>query len=151
MRVQEIMTQPVQTVPPAMAAGEAWELMRRLRVHHLIVKDGASIVGVLSDRDLGSYRGKAIREGRRVKDLMIDSVVTIDQTETIRRAANLMRGRSIGCLPVTKNGRIAGILTLSDLLDVLGHGGDRPAAASRASLQYRVKHGKQKQPGRRAW
>lgn len=31
---------------------------------------------MLSDRDLGSYRGKAIREGRRVQDLMIDSVVT---------------------------------------------------------------------------
>ena len=50
---------------------------------------------MLSDRDLGSYRGKAVREGRRVQDLMIDSVFMIDQTETIRRAANPMRGRSM--------------------------------------------------------
>ena len=112
-----------------------------MRVHEIM----------LSDRDLGSYRGKAIREGRRVQDLMIDSVVMIDQAETIRRAANLMRGRSIGCLPVTRNGRIAGILTLSDLLDLLGHGGDRPAAASWVNLVCRVPHENTNNPSRRAW
>jgi CBS domain-containing protein len=38
----------------------------------------------------------------------------------VRRAAALMRGRSIGSLVVTTaNGRVAGIVTVSDLLEVI--------------------------------
>ena len=53
MRMSEVMTKGVQTVKPAMAAADAWELMRRKEIHHLVVMEGARIVGVLSDRDVG--------------------------------------------------------------------------------------------------
>ena len=77
------------------------------------------------------------------------NVATIDEGETVRRAANLMRGRSIGCLVATRNGRMAGIVTVSDLLDLLGKGGERRVANPRASLHYRVPH--QKQHRGRSW
>ena len=41
MRVFEVMTEGVTTMP----ATEAWELMRRNRIHHLVVTRGRDIVG----------------------------------------------------------------------------------------------------------
>jgi CBS domain-containing protein len=62
---------------------------------------------------------------------------------TIRKAANLMRGRSIGCLVVTRRDRIAGIVTVTDLLDLIGRGLERPAgSAARRTLKYRTPHRK---------
>jgi CBS domain-containing protein len=75
-------------------------------------------------------------------------VLSIDQGETVRRAANLMQGRNIGCLAVTEHGKLVGIVTVSDLLRLLGKGGDRRVARDRASLHYRVPHRKQRNGSR---
>ena len=49
---------------------------------------------------------------------MTTPVVTVTSRTPIRRAAALMKGRSIGSLVVTSaNGKVAGIVTVSDLLD----------------------------------
>ncbi len=47
---------------------------------------------------------------------------------TIRKAANLLRGRSIGCLPVMDGGHLVGIVTTSDLLERIGRGVERPVS-----------------------
>jgi CBS domain-containing protein len=147
MRIREVMTEPVETVPPSKPLDQAAGLMRALRVHHLVVKDGAKVVGILSTADLP--KPGAAHDGGVVRDVMSLNVATIDEEETVRRAANLMRGRSIGCLVATRNGRMAGIVTVSDLLDLLGKGGERRVPNARASLHYRVPH--QKQHRGRSW
>jgi hypothetical protein len=90
--------------------------MRRSDIHHLVVMDASQILGILSDRDAGSRRGASVRAGHTVADLMTTHVVTRSPTDTIRSAANLMRGRTIGCLPIVKRPRLVGIVTVSDLL-----------------------------------
>jgi acetoin utilization protein AcuB len=128
-----------------MSAVDAWELMQRERIHHLIVKSGAEIVGVLSDSDVGGRNGAAVRAQSTVEDLMTAQVITVDPQATLRRAANVMRGRTIGCLPVVSDGRPVGIITISDLLGALGRGVDRPSRADRRTIHHRVPHRKQKQ------
>jgi acetoin utilization protein AcuB len=140
MRIQEIMTETVQTALPGMAAEDAWELMTRLRVHHLVVKQNSKVVGVISAGDLGSVRGEAVRKGRTVAELMSSNVASIEDTETVRHAANLMRGRGFDCLPVMRNGKLAGIVTTTDLLELLGRGVDRPSPSGRRSLHHRGPH-----------
>lgn len=147
MRVSEIMTAPVETVPSSMPIDQAAGLMRTLRIHHLVVKDGAKLAGIVSATDL-PQPGTA-HDGGVVRDIMSLNVITIDEHETVRSAANRMRGRNIGCLVATVSGKLAGILTVSDLLDLLGKGGDRPVPKGRASLHYRVPH--QKQHRGRSW
>jgi acetoin utilization protein AcuB len=143
MRVQDLMTEPVFTIPATAAAEEAWNLMRAQRVRHLVVSDNNRAVGVLSDRDAGGLRGSAARRNRTVAELMTTPVVTVPPAATIRKAANLMRGRSIGCLVVTQRDRIAGIVTVTDLLDAIGRGIERPAgSAERRILKYRTPHRK---------
>jgi acetoin utilization protein AcuB len=143
MRVQDLMTKDVQSVSPGTPADEAWNLMRTNRIHHLVVTEGRRVVGVLSDRDAGGLRGLAVRRNRTVAELMSGHVVTIPPTTPIRKAANLMRGRTIGCLVVTSGTRIVGIVTVSDLLQLLGQGADRAAVTTaRWTLKHRAPHRK---------
>ena len=144
MRMSEVMTEGVQTVRPTTAAADAWELMRRKRIHHLVVMEGAQIVGVLSDRDVGSRIGANLRAGRTVADLMTRHVVIRSPSDTVRSTANAMRGRTMGCMPIVDRGRLVGIVTVSDLLELLGRGVARPVKAARAPLHWRVPHRKRR-------
>lgn len=136
----ELMTKGVRTVKPTMPAEEAWAVMRRAGIHHLVVVRESQIVGILSDRDIGGRAGAAVRAGRTVADLMTTAVVTRAPTDTVRSAANVMRGRSIGCLPIVEGGRPVGMVTVSDLLNVLARGGDRRVSGERAVLNWKVPH-----------
>ena len=145
MRVQELMTRKVKTIAPTAAAENAWNVMRFNRIHHLVVTDGQRAVGVLSDRDAGGPRGASVRANSVVEDLMTTPVVTVEPTMTVRQAANMLRGRSIGCLVVVESGRVLGIVTVSDLLELVGRGLDRGAAVTtRRTLNHRVPHQKSK-------
>jgi len=129
MRVDEFMNAEVRTVKPDDSAEGALSWMQRERIHHLVVMDGGRVVGVLSERDLGGRgpRGSALRKGGTVADLMTPTVVFASPDTTLRQAANLLRGRSIGCLPVLRDGRkLVGILTVTDILELIGRGNLRP-------------------------
>lgn len=129
MRLQDIMTEGVKTVTASEPAERAWNRMRAERCHHLVVTREGAMVGVVSDRDLGGAHAARVRDGRTVAELMTESVVTARPTTTVREAANLLRGRSIGCLPVEDSrGKIVGIVTVSDLLELVGRGLERPVA-----------------------
>lgn len=120
MRLQDIMEGRVVAIRPTETASAAWTRMRRRDIRHLVVMDGESIVGVLSERDLGGRTGAALRRGRTVQELMTPNVVTAEPDLTLRRAADLMRSRLIGSLPVVEGDELVGIVTATDVFDALG-------------------------------
>ena len=143
MRVREVMSTKLKTVTPKDAVENAWQLMRGEHIHHLVVVERGGVVGVLSADDAGGSRGTALRRGRSVSEMMNAPAVTVDADTTIKRAANLMRGRSIGSLVVLEGNRPAGIVTTSDLLELLGRGAIRPTPAGRRpALNFRAPHRK---------
>ena len=143
MRLQDVMTAKVRTIAPTASADDAWNEMRLHAIHHLVVTKDGRAIGVLSDRDAGSRRGAAVRATKTVGELMTTPAVTAVPTMTIRRAANVMRGHSIGCLVVVDSGRPIGIVTVSDLLEVVGRGLERgPTTSARRILNHRVPHRK---------
>ena len=118
MRVYEVMSKDVETVKPAVHASEARTRMRQRKIHHLVVTQGSQLQGIVSDRDLGGPKLPKTLGDWTVGDLMTSPVVTVTTRTPIRRAAALMKGRSIGSLVVTsQNGKVAGIVTVADLLD----------------------------------
>jgi len=152
MRAQDVMTEGVQTVSPGTAAEDAWALMKLKGIHHLVVTRGSRPVGVFSDRDAGGVRGRSMRAGRTVSELMTEPVVTVPRTTPVRRAANLMRGHSIGCLVVTDAGKVAGIITVADLLELVGRGLDRGVEVSkRWTLKHRAPHRHARQAATGVW
>lgn len=122
MRVQEIMKKEVETIMAAEPARAALLKMQLHRIRHLIVMSEGKVVGVLSDRDLSENMN-----GERVSDVMTPKVARVKPDSTVREAANLLRGRTIGCLAVMEKEKLVGIVTSTDLLTLLGRGIDRPS------------------------
>jgi CBS domain-containing protein len=118
MRVYEVMSKAVETVKPTVRASEAKTRMRQKGIHHLVVTEGAELQGVVSDRDLGGPKLPKVLGKWTVGDLMTAPVITVTTRTPLRRAATLMKGRSVGSLVVTSaNGKVAGIVTVADLLE----------------------------------
>jgi len=126
MRLGELMQQRVVTIDSHESASAAWSQMKRNRIRHLVVTSDGDLAGVISERDLGGRHGEEARRNRSVEDLMSPRVVSGTPGMTLREAANLMRGRVIGSLPVLEDGNLVGIVTATDVLDELGRGSTRP-------------------------
>ena len=103
-------------------ADETWRRMQHLNINHLVVLKDGDIAGVVSNTDLGGEGDADRRRGRSVSDLMSRSVTKADPEMTVAEASDLMRGQSISCLPIFDGDRLVGIITMSDLLDLIGLG-----------------------------
>ena len=140
MRLVDIMSEEVETIAASAPLDQARELMKRQDVRHLLVTEGGAVVGVLSQRDLGRRNP---RNGEsKVRESMSTPVVTAGPRATVREASNLLRGHRVGCLPIVEDGRPVGIVTISDLLDLIGKGVDRAPARSQHWEDKHRGHGK---------
>lgn len=137
MRLREVMSEKVATADVTEAAETAWGRMVSKGINHLVVTDSNRVVGVVSERDLGGRRGVSIRKNRVVGEVMTPQPVTATTDQTVRQAANLMRGRGIGCLPVLEDEKLKGIVTVSDLLELLGRGLERPVPRTERAMLSR--------------
>jgi acetoin utilization protein AcuB len=143
MFVSDWMTKKVYTVTPDDNISTAIKLLKEKKIKHLpVVKNDATIVGILSDRDIKDYTpSKAttfeIRElnyilfTTKVKEIMVKKVITAPPNMAIEEAAMIMYDNTIGCLPVVENHKLVGIISDKDLfrvlVDITGvrHGGHR--------------------------
>lgn len=149
MNVSEIMSTGIQTIRPGTPAATARERMRSRAIHHLLVKEGDEVRGVLSARDL-ARRGRQTAAAAKlvVADFMSAPVVSVKPTTSVHRAANMMRGHSIGCVIVIDDGKPVGIVTLSDLLEqVAGPRRHRVDRRTPPDLNFQVPHRKQHRAG----
>lgn len=123
MRVQTNMTRNVYTVDPETPLDEAFDLMRDGDVRHLPVVEGANLAGVLSERDIllrASYEdGEITVPPLTVADVMTTDVETCDMGSSIYDVAVAMNERKISCMPVTQGDELVGLVTSSDLIDML--------------------------------
>jgi CBS domain-containing protein len=115
--VEEVMTRDPRTVNADDAIVEAARIMRDSDIGDAVVMDGGQVNGIVTDRDI-VVRGVA--EGRDagstpVSEVCTTGVETIDPGASVDDALRLMREHDIRRLPVTKNGRPVGILSLGDL------------------------------------
>jgi acetoin utilization protein AcuB len=93
--------------------------MRAMGVEHLIVTSAQGIQGVVSETDLA--RACSSNPETPVGELAV-AVPIVDSDAPVQEAANLMRDRKVGCLPVVDGLTLAGVVTIERLLDLIGHG-----------------------------
>lgn len=74
------------------------------------------VLGVLAPALWLLLRRIGRRNGRTVKDVMVDKVISVDTTTTLAEAAQLMRDGNIGVLPVVEGGQLRGLLTDRDIV-----------------------------------
>jgi len=136
MKVRDIMSTKVQTIDMNEKAESAWNLMKWKRIHHVVVTDGpGQVVGVVSARDLGGQDREEARKVRPVAAMMTAYAVKAIPGMPVRQAANVMRGWNIGCLPVVDEGKLVGIVTVSDLLRIVAEGVDKAASAPKKAAR----------------
>jgi CBS domain-containing protein len=115
--VREVMTaDPVQLDSSAPLV-EAARRMRDADIGDVIVMDGGSMCGVVTDRDIVV---RAIAEGKdpqsaTLSEICSHDVVTVSADDSVERAIQLMRERAIRRLPVVEGGRPIGVVSIGDL------------------------------------
>lgn len=119
MHLDQIMSKPVYSIPPKAGLDAARAMMLEHRVHHLVVTDGDHVIGLITNHDVQRRRLPLYDDKWLVEDVMSEPVITGSPKMTTREAAKLMRGTSVGCLPVVEGKQLVGIITTADLLDVL--------------------------------
>ncbi len=120
----KIMSAPVKTVYPNTTMEEAGKVMLRYGHSGLPVVDGLDMVGVISRRDVD----KALQHNlghAPVKGYMSRNVITTSVDTPLAEIQQSMIKNNIGRLPVVQNGRLAGIVSRSDVLKTV-HGESYP-------------------------
>ena len=130
MLVKERMSKPVITVPPEMPILDALNLLQREGIRRApVVKDG-KMVGIVSDKDLlnaspsdatslSVWEINYLMSKVQVEDVMTRDVLTITEDTPLEEAARIMADNKVGGLPIMRDGRVAGIITETDLFKIL--------------------------------
>lgn len=129
MLVGDVMHADVVTIEPATSLAEAVRLAQQRGIRHLPVLDGNDLVGIVSDRDLkramaspatslSAHELRYLLDRVRVGEIMTRAVITTGPMLALEEAARVMVREKISALPVTEMGRLVGIVTETDVLDV---------------------------------
>ncbi|HXG45665.1 MAG TPA: CBS domain-containing protein [Gemmatimonadales bacterium] len=121
----------VISIRPDATVLEAALLMNESGIGGLVVLDGGTLAGVVTERDMmrrviAQRRDPATTEVRAV---MTSPVVTCAPGTTVEEAAAVMTNRRIRHLPVQEGGRLVGLITIGDLLAF-------QVAEQQATIQY---------------
>ncbi|HTS92101.1 MAG TPA: CBS domain-containing protein [Stellaceae bacterium] len=109
----------VVTIAPSATIAEAVALLTRKRIGALVVStDGREPLGILSERDIVHGLGQrgAILLDAKVDELMTRSVITCAPQDRLADLMALMTERRIRHLPVLDDGRLAGLVSIGDVV-----------------------------------
>ena len=120
-RVQEVLAakgSQVHHVPPQATVYEAVEKMVREGVGSLMVLEGDTIAGIFTERDY--LRRVALQDMRpratAVSDVMTTRVIFVGPERTLEDCMAIMTQERIRHLPVVVDGRLAGMISIGDLV-----------------------------------
>lgn len=116
--VAQIMTRRPKSIGPKASIASAAKTMRQARVGSLFVKKGKQFIGIVTDTDIVR---RAVASGKPLGKLTIEKVMTspictIEGSQSIDEAQSMMADLGVRHLGVTKNGEIAGVLSVRDVL-----------------------------------
>ncbi|MEU3454846.1 CBS domain-containing protein [Micromonospora sp. NPDC006766] len=117
-RVSDVMTKQVVYLSAETTLDEAARVMRESDIGDVVVTDGATLAGMLTDRDIvvRAVAERADPAATTIGSIITREVVMIEQHCTTSEAATLMRKRNIRRVLVCDNERkLVGIVSLSDL------------------------------------
>ena len=122
MRVQDILTRKgsaVATIDPDATIAEAVAMLHGRRIGAVVVSaDGASIIGILSERDVvGALAtvGPGLLTAP-VRQFMTAEVLTCGPDDELRALAITMTAKRFRHMPVVVNSRLAGIVSIGDVV-----------------------------------
>ena len=118
--IANVMTKSVISVDASLTINEAAKMMEDAKVGAVIVMENNLPVGIVTDRDFSvKVVSHAYQITAPVKQIMSSPLVSINSDETVRMAADLMHDRRIRKIPVIDDGKVVGIITATDIVNLL--------------------------------
>jgi CBS domain-containing protein len=116
--ISQYMSAPVQSVTSDSTIFEVSKMMIERNIGSVLVKNGAEFIGIITERDLTR---KVIGKGldpktTPVKEIMTSPLITLDGDQPVTDANQFMAKHKIRHLAVTVEGKIAGIISVKDLV-----------------------------------
>ena len=108
----------VTTIAPDETVFRAIEIMAERDIGALVVVANDAPVGLLTERD---YARQVILKGRSsvntaIRDVMVENFQAVTPDDTVEACMELMTEKHIRHLPVLENGRLAGLVSIGDLV-----------------------------------
>ncbi|MEI6897788.1 MAG: CBS domain-containing protein [Psychromonas sp.] len=130
MKISDVMTTRVVSVGMDDRLSVVKEILDSVPFRHILVVENEKLKGIISERDmlrcLSPYIGteaESIKDTRtiaqRAHQVMTRNPVTVGSGVSVRDALLLMLEHTIGCLPIVDDGKVVGIFTLYDGLQIL--------------------------------
>jgi CBS domain-containing protein len=109
----------VHSISPDVTVYEALERLAEKDIGALVVMDGTTLVGILSERD---YVRKVILKGfsskeLKVHEIMSSPVVSVSPSTTIDDCMRCMTDERCRHLPVVEEGTVVGVVSIGDLVN----------------------------------
>jgi CBS domain-containing protein len=161
MKVSDVMTPNVLSVPPDASVVTTAQLMLQKRISGVpVIDDGGTLVGIVSEGDFlrraetgtgrrrprwleflvgpGRLADEYVRlSGRKVRDVMTHEVHTVPPDAPLEQVVRLMERRNIKRVPVVDNGKVVGIVTRANLLHAVANFAREIAPLSEADATIR--------------
>jgi CBS domain-containing protein len=117
LKVEDVMIEDVVTVEENVTVKKAVELMNKYEIGCLIVTKHGKPIGIVTERDMLTRVLAELRspEKTKIADIMSRPLVVADPKMELEEAAKLMFKMKVKKLPVVLNGKLVGLVTLTDI------------------------------------
>jgi CBS domain-containing protein len=121
MKVDNILKQKgtdVATIAPEASIKRAADWLRGNDIGALVVAIDDVVLGIISERDIVhalSQYGEQVAS-IQVKDVMTHGLITVTPEDDLNRLMKLMTGHRVRHLPVLRDGKLAGIISIGDVV-----------------------------------
>jgi acetoin utilization protein AcuB len=117
MKIRDLMIPDPIAITANASISDAIELMKANRIRHLpVISKGKKLEGLVTLADLKQGLIPSMLGDVDLKDLIVKNPITVAPEDDIETAAQIIYNNKVGGLPVTKNGRLVGIITETDIL-----------------------------------
>lgn len=130
VQVRQYMTAEPQTLEITQSLLDAALLLRRSHLRHIPIVKNGRLVGILTDRDvarsapsrltpLPEEEYNRVFEGTQVEKVMTKEPFSTTPDSPLGEAVVMLYTKRLGCLPVLEEGKLVGIITVTDMLRAL--------------------------------
>jgi CBS domain-containing protein len=116
--ILKCMTHQIISLNQGATAQEASKRMNKAGIKSILIKKNQDFVGILTETDLMFeilISGKDPKQ-TKVEAIMSKPLVSIDENETLNKARDLMKEKRYKHLPVSRHGKVVGMLSIKDLI-----------------------------------
>lgn len=111
-------TSELYSIPPGSSVYEAIEMMAEKNAGALLVMEGETLEGIISERD---YSRKVILQGKSSKETPVREIMTTDPNtavpgDTVEKCLRMMTGKRVRHIPILDKGKVVGIVSIGDLV-----------------------------------